>query len=76
MAEELGLTPGVGLGEGFHAEINGLWTAGDMELVPTRGVSTTGMCSDCSSQISEMAERGGFELQLSSDGKSFQFVPH
>lgn len=63
---------------GFHAEITGIATAGEQGLVPTRGVVTNKMCIDgtdsCYQQLSNMAKRGGYELRLSPDRRSFEFV--
>ena len=74
LANELGLTPGTALGEGFDAEINGMYTAGQMGVTPTGGVTTNPMCPDCVGQIGEMAGQGGWQLQLTNDGKAYTFV--
>lgn len=63
---------------GFHAEITGIATAGEKGLLPTRGVATNKMCMDgpdsCYEQLKNLAERSGYELRLSSDKRSFEFV--
>ena len=63
---------------GFHAEMTGVVTAGKRGLRPTRGVTTNKMCrgdaTSCFEQFSEMARRGGYELRLNPDGRSFQFL--
>ena len=63
---------------GFHGELTGMATAGERGLLPTRGVTTNKMCRDgaysCFDQLTEMARRGGYELRLSPDGRSFDFI--
>jgi len=63
---------------GFHAEMTGIVTAGKKGLLPVRGVTTNKMCRDgsasCFNQLSEMARRGGYELKLAPDGRSFEFI--
>jgi len=63
---------------GFHAEMTGIVTAGEKHLLPTRGVVSGRMCNDvpqsCYSQLRAMASRGGYEMKLSKDGKSFSFI--
>jgi hypothetical protein len=63
---------------GFHAEISGVYTAGQNGLLPTRGVVTNQMCKygadNCYSQLSEMAAKGGYELRLLDNGRAFEFV--
>jgi hypothetical protein len=63
---------------GFHAEITGVATAGERGLLPTRGVVTNKMCMDgadsCFEQLTNMAKRNGYELRLSPDRRSFEFV--
>jgi hypothetical protein len=63
---------------GFHAEMKLMYTAGKRWLLPTRGVATNALCKDgkdsCYNQIKAMAEKGGFDLKLSSDGREFEFI--
>ncbi|QDV48208.1 hypothetical protein Enr17x_02190 [Gimesia fumaroli] len=63
---------------GFHAEMTAVATAGEKGLLPIRGVTTNKMCRDgsssCFNQLSEMAKRGGYELKVGPDGRSFEFI--
>jgi hypothetical protein len=63
---------------GAHGEITALYSAGKKRFMPTGGVATNKVCSsgtaNCLTQISEMARRGGFALELSADGRAFKFV--
>jgi hypothetical protein len=63
---------------GAHGEITALYTTGKKRFTPTGGVATNKVCSsgtaNCMIQISEMARRGGFALELSADGRAFRFV--
>jgi hypothetical protein len=74
-ATQLGLTPGVSLGEGFHAEDAAIISAGELGATPTTGVSTNPICASCASMMSEAASAGGLTLIISNGGKSFSFVP-
>jgi hypothetical protein len=74
LARELGLTPGVALGEGFDAETNAMYTAGQLGLTPTGGVTTNAMCGHCVGQIGRMAGKGGWQLRLADGGKTYTFV--
>jgi hypothetical protein len=59
---------------GEHAEISGAGTAAQQGLVPTRGVTTNAMCSECQSALSSAAQQGGYKLELSADRQSFEFI--
>ncbi len=63
---------------GIHAEVKGVFAAGDQGLIPTRGVVTNKMCIDgpnnCFEQLTNMAKEGGYELRIGSDRRSFEFV--
>jgi YD repeat-containing protein len=65
--------------KGFHAEITALSEAGRRGLVPTRGVTSIRMCIDgdnsCLSQLTRLAQEGGFVLEVSPDRRSFAFHP-
>ena len=61
-----------------HGEITALSSAGPKNLVPLGGVATNIVChkgpGNCLEQISRMAARGGYGVQLSPDGRAFRFV--
>jgi hypothetical protein len=60
--------------KGFDAEPMGLYTAGRLGVVPTKGYSTNIMCSHCQWQVPDLANQGGYNFILSQDERSYCFV--
>jgi hypothetical protein len=50
-----------------------MFTAGDMGLTPTGGITTNPMCAHCVDQVGDMAARSGLSLRLSGNGKVYTF---
>ena len=57
--------------EGFHAEVNGINTAGEMGFTPIGGVLMNPICDGCVDQIGGVAAECGYELQLGNCGNTF-----
>jgi hypothetical protein len=75
-ARELGMLPGVDLGGETHAELNGLFTAGELYnrgVVPIRGVTTNAVCPGCEEELVNQASRGGYQTAFTASKRAYSF---